>query len=635
MDDSPMSSGDSGVDDATLQAMSKLAAHDAMLVHAWLKSALEPSLAAKNAYAFKNRIKPFNEIIAKVQAKRRHEDEWQRKPAYAPADLTDISGFRIVSLFNAEIPVVLGHLLDLLETPVAAGSAGAFREKPVEEVIFFSSRREGDPLSIIEQVRKIVIAHGYHDVLTIPHGPSGEPTSSYSSVHVIVRSQVAVPGANPLVAASEIQLRSVFEEAWGEINHRLKYAPAKRERARAVPPSTEADDFGSLWLHLDALKSLTDGCAQYADLINLQLADHRAQQAQRLPQPTDSAAQLLETFRGCSTSLFSKVERAVALRTQATTTARRASETADTDSTEHKRLFLEAGRTFNEAAEAVRLGTETLDDVRRRELEISLLEEVAYCYLFSGNSEMQVRAETIYEELVQADPNNVEALARLAQIKRDARNLDEARVLMETALEEDRRRNPTEHRSQIRWLLCRNLAVWYREIFESDRSSADATRLLDMAVSLSEQAIVAAPTDRQRHGASLNLLYYLGVLYSRAAEKSKQTIAERALPLLSQARDNALQDRWPTANLDILMSAESTFGTAERAKALASTIVRQLRLRMEEGEASAGTARALSVLPVDEQDIYLSAMELLAGPDSPPSRPAQGCLPAFLSRFMI
>jgi hypothetical protein len=249
--------------DAVLLRESKVAAHDAGRVHAWVKSILEGSKAAEKAYAFKHRLKPFDEIFAKVRAKRNHEDPALRKPGYGVADLTDISGFRIVSLFNAEIPVALGRLLDLLKTPIPAGSPGAF---------------------------------------------------------------LPVPDEAPLIAASEIQLRSVFEEAWSEVNHRLKYAPAKRERARGGIAADVAGEEAAVLQHLDALKSLTDGCGQYADLINLDLTSRRERRGDRLPQPTESAEALLRSFRGCSPDVYGKVKQAFELRTEATAAARSVSE---------------------------------------------------------------------------------------------------------------------------------------------------------------------------------------------------------------------------------------------------------------------------------------------------------------------
>lgn len=590
--------------DAVLLKDCKVAAHDAERVHRWVKSILEGSKAAEKAYAVKNRVKPFDEIFAKVLAKRNHEDLAQRKPAYRPADVTDISGFRIVSLFNTEIPVALGRLLDLLKTPIPAGSPGSFVLNPVDEIILFSSRAEGDPLSISAEVKAIVREHGLDQKLNVP------AAATYSSVHVIVRSRVAVPGGAPLIAASEIQLRSVFEEAWSEINHRLKYAPAKRERARGHIFIDDAGDEKTVLLHLDALKSLTDGCGQYADLIYRDLATRRASRGDRLPQPTDSAELLLQAFRSCSSELYGKVEQAFQFRTEATAAARSVSENPDGASADRKQLFFNAGLLFAEAFGRIGFEEAFGEDARRQKLETILRREMAYCYLFSGNAELQLRAEKLYGELIDADVNNVDALTRLALIKRDAQNVSEARFLMETALREDMQQNPGEHRSQIRWLLCRDLAVLYWEIFESDRASADADALLGRAIELSQQACAAAPTDRQKSGASLNLLYYLAAQYSRADTGTQAALVERAAPLLAAAWADERSEHWDADRLDTLLHAECAFGSQQRAVELATMIIERLKARRT-GTPST-PSEALRAMSAEDQDYYLFAMEVLA-----------------------
>jgi hypothetical protein len=231
---------------------------------------------------------------------------------------------------------------------------------------------------------------------------------------------------------------------------------------------------------------------------------------------------------------------------------------------------------------------------------------------------MQTRAETIYQGLLEADPNNVDALARLAQIKRDAENLGEARLLLEAALREDSHRHPPEHKSQIRWMLCRNLAVVYWQISEADRLSVESVHLLDMAVTLSERAIGAAPTTRQRFGASMNLLHYLGALYVRAGAVDKQAVAKRARALLKRLRREMPDEVRPVAIMDILMRAELAFGTTAKARAVALAIVQQLKTKMSGVSGSAGFQR----LTEEEQDDYLAAMDLLAGSEgSSPSQP--------------
>ncbi len=247
-----------------LKTECEFAVYRAGVVHSWLDPILRRSLAAERAYAFKGRTKTADDIFNKVQGRRNHEDLAQRQPKYRPSDVTDASGFRIVKLFNAEVPQALNDLLSLLKTSLPGGKVDGRLKggglNGVREIEFHTSRRQDDPLSIYEQVKAVVEMHGL--VLRPP-----SKASSYSSVHVLLACEVG----QDVGAWSEIQLRSVFEEAWSEISHRLKYAPAKLARALNSDPGTEHEALSDLLLHLDALKSLTDGCAQYADLINRQL----------------------------------------------------------------------------------------------------------------------------------------------------------------------------------------------------------------------------------------------------------------------------------------------------------------------------------------------------------------------------
>ena len=270
-------------DDPDLRTDCQAIAYRAGQIHDWLGEVLRTSAAAERAYAFKARKKTADDIRNKVWARRKHEDPEQRDSNYTPVDVTDASGFRIVKLFNAEVPEALEQLLQLLKTPIPAGNLkGALRDGGVREIEFHTSRRLDDPLSIYQAVKDVVERNGFElktsaDVSEVRRSSK----SSYSSVHVLLECEVLEASGDPICSYSEIQLRSVFEEAWSEISHRLKYAPAKVARASGAVPVEKNEPLSDAFLHLDALKSLTDGCAQYADLINRQAPEpcHGARRA--------------------------------------------------------------------------------------------------------------------------------------------------------------------------------------------------------------------------------------------------------------------------------------------------------------------------------------------------------------------
>src|SRR5665213_2101089 len=376
-----MSDDDTGEHDgADLKERCQSAAYRAACVHKWLAPLLRDSAAAKRAYAFKDRVQSADDIYKKVLGRRHHEETKRRNPNYQPNAVTDASGFRIVKLFNAEVPQSLDELLSLLnlklnETVDPASQNGKLRK--VTEIEFHTSRRFDDPLSIFEGVQAAVEKHGFKLRPSAKNAAGQGTASSYSSVHVIVECEV---GDN-IVGCAEIQLRSVFEEAWSEISHRLKYAPIKVARATGPLAAPNSDHLSTAWLHLDALKSLTDGCAQYADLINKQTqigADARADRSKVLP--LDVGARSEQMFVGYGPDMLEAVKRAYQRRSQAV---------ALKDALPRAAGFRDAAELFQVAMNIFKRDQseegERLFDVLR--------EEFAFCCMFSDNEELRSRAE--------------------------------------------------------------------------------------------------------------------------------------------------------------------------------------------------------------------------------------------------
>src|ERR1700722_15564728 len=87
-------------------------------LHDWLMPPLAAIAVSKKAY-FKNRKKPWFEIQKKVIRKRR-----EGRPDFAVTEVTDVSGFRIVSLFHDELPGIFEAVLDLVDVLRAGKQPG-------------------------------------------------------------------------------------------------------------------------------------------------------------------------------------------------------------------------------------------------------------------------------------------------------------------------------------------------------------------------------------------------------------------------------------------------------------------------------------------------------------------------------
>lgn len=570
----------------------KQVALDAETVHKWLKPLLQDSAATRGAYAVKDRLKPWYEIRQKVLAKRHDSDPTRRKASYSPDDITDASGFRIVSLFNSDIPGVLDKLLQLIESPLTS-DAGRFKDPAIKEIIFYSSRRQGDPMSIKPQVVDVVRSHGLESVFSEPPGSA----SSYSSVHVIVESEAGSSPDNSSSAFSEIQLRSVFEEAWSEINHRLLYAPAKRARAETDGASPAASENQSAYLHLDVLKSFTDGCAQYADLIRQLFPDPQPSPANRSPSSLDETERSIALFKRRPPQERKLAEKAFRLRDAAEGLK---------DGNRHA-AFEKAAIAFQEAVNKLFEDKDPPTD-----LYWVLQEERAYSLMFAGNEELRSQSEKIYREILAAYPQRVSALLRLGQIRRDADDYREAENLLTEAL---RRAEDSPEAAKSLPIIQRDLAYVYWRQVDLNPFLEEAGKLLKKAIQLTEKAYQGTNKASFKLAVCNNLLYYLLLYLPEAPDGEKDERTEQARTLLQTLRQQEDIENWTTLRLDTMMRAEYTLGDKMIARKLAEEILKRLNKAIETSPSIASNRVSrmdrLKILSRDELDVYLTAQDIV------------------------
>ena len=113
--------------------------------------------------------------------------------------LTDMIGVRVLHLFKdnwLEIDNTLSKLYD-----------GKIREK-----IFYI--RKGDEIHGDNDLEALSKKHGFEFI---------EKESGYRSAHYLIKRDILVDSGDTFTTYAEIQVRTVFEEAWGEINHEIQY----------------------------------------------------------------------------------------------------------------------------------------------------------------------------------------------------------------------------------------------------------------------------------------------------------------------------------------------------------------------------------------------------------------------------
>lgn len=579
-----------------------MAAASADMVHRELRSVLDQSSARSEAYAFKDRIKPWYSVRDKVLRKRA-----EGRLDYEAWDVKDASGFRIVTLFNAEIP----HRLDLMLGLVSTGEGCLVKGLGhVFEIEIHTNRREDDPLAITRRVNEVVERWGLAGKLQSFNVAAR--FSSYSSVHLVL----GFPSTDrmPNGARSEIQIRSVFEEAWSEISHKLGYGPDKA--AAAVGGVTERTRPQAWKQHLDALKSLADGCAQYSDLI-AQEAGWRPGAGSggvSAPRSVESSNEEWRTFfSALPPDLFNTVEAAMHERDEAE--AMRGSEGQSLP--EAAAAFRSAGDKFERLLE--HFERNSVPSVAERHVN-GVRAECAYCYMHSRDAELVNRAEQLWRQAIKVDPEFVAALHRLGSLLLNSSRYEEAGQVLDSAraVAEPKLADGGQGVAERMRLIHRDLGINYWRLSQFADSKGARIALLRNSVEVTLRALVVSDNEANVRTMAANALYCLAELSELDAEGAAAH-SEQAVRLLGRLRalpsygSWAPGGAWSVMRLDSIMRGEAAFGNKAVAVEVARELIKRLGVQMAQlAEIAGSRGRALDLLDADERDIYLVASELVA-----------------------
>lgn len=193
-----------------------------------------------SCYAYKSRVKPETRLLEKLERKR------AAKPDYTLQSITDVVGLRIVTLFRREMPDVVRQIASLINHDLPI-TPNAFERCCLKEVIIYSTNPSFD--EIAHSIKEYFIEIGTEAQIK-------ESREGYSSIHIV--SSIGATNKVPV----EIQVRTVFEDAWGEIDHKFGYVfRSGKENGLPIKGSRYVQD------HLKILKKFSDACAEYADII--------------------------------------------------------------------------------------------------------------------------------------------------------------------------------------------------------------------------------------------------------------------------------------------------------------------------------------------------------------------------------
>lgn len=365
-------------------------------------------------YTFKSRHKAAGAILSKV---RRKQEEQLRTGTggnsyhYTPDSVTDTWGCRYVTLYQSQIPTTVRALLSDFD------AYNSTNERKIElvEFVIYTNRPTEDPLSItkstLEVLKTCQISSGPKPEVKLPENRK----SAYSSVHLIFAMPVAVdfPGTSRVeeVAKFEVQVRDIFEEGWGEIQHNLIYS----EKDKVGQASTETHAFDPLWQpHLNALKTFVDGCSQHASIIksSYDFILHRS-----MPTLDTESATPQITDRDAIIKALNKPENkeavgSVALAYDILIDAQNAQVREEAQS-----QYIAAAEQFKKAMGL--LGDRSSSPIKARHnipAEYFLKTELANCNAFSRVPDRQREAMDLYEQLIAAYPEDPTVHLRLGNV---------------------------------------------------------------------------------------------------------------------------------------------------------------------------------------------------------------------------
>lgn len=175
----------------------------------------------------KSRVKSRKSLEKKLQIKA------AKKPGYLIGNITDLVGIRFVCHFQSDVEQVIDLILRLnSEKSCFSGLAEDGR-------LYTTKSHNQDALSAT--IEKIFVGYGFKVV-------HEHKDSRYTSLHLVC--MLKDFHDFPI----EIQVRTVFEDAWSEIEHALKY-----KNEGIIPSSAEK--------HLRVLNSLVQTCSEYSEAI--------------------------------------------------------------------------------------------------------------------------------------------------------------------------------------------------------------------------------------------------------------------------------------------------------------------------------------------------------------------------------
>ena len=216
------------------------------------------SISERN-YALKCRIKSIQSLTKKVSTKTAAD--------YTAMTATDIVGLRILTIHSDELLLATRDFLELVrfgQSEQIGLFAGPHLQDAISEIIVYRSKNNSEPYELVYSVLRTL--NVFRNVTDEPLIDMAKATDDkpYSSIHIVCWC-VSNHGGRITKIPLEVQIRTVFEDAWNEVDHPLRYKGIRNE---IEAMTTDKRRFAeSIISQLTTLKSSLENCGKQADEI--------------------------------------------------------------------------------------------------------------------------------------------------------------------------------------------------------------------------------------------------------------------------------------------------------------------------------------------------------------------------------
>jgi ppGpp synthetase/RelA/SpoT-type nucleotidyltranferase/3',5'-cyclic AMP phosphodiesterase CpdA len=560
-------------------------------------------------YSRHGRVKRRDRIVEKVLRRRR-----DGLHHFQVEDLTDVCGFRYVSLYQSSVPLIVERLLQAI--PPRGPRESPFCCEGGIEIEVHTSRQPEDPLSIVDSVQEVV--NRVDSSLRAEVRPS---RTGYSSVHLVIRCRIEEPGEAAYVFPVEFQVRSILEEVWGQLDHKLRYQSGRG----AV---------GERWhRHLNVLKGHLDALIPYIDLIKAHSEEKIAPppevtETRRTIEPPQRELQRLREA-GLPNPPLRQVEDAYELWKQA----------------DASQQFGGKPGLYREAADAFLPFVKGSPDVVKdtsvsQRLAYTARLERAYLLMYTNDSRELAESRTIYEQIIDEWPNDATAPYRLGQVLRRQTHLEEAIERFEEAIRKIESNDDWRLRPYEGWVydFARlDLGLTHFRRFEKAGSTDLREAAIGKAIEYTDRVLAQHTEPKARWHAANNLLYY--------ACEERRFRSNRARWMISDDNFRSLivdldSPEWAASyeQFDTLARAYDLLGDRPKAVAFANRVCEWLEVaavRRSDGLVSLNEGQRTFqqvgrmmeyLINDDERDALLFALDLLE--KSPDAKDDSGRVPS-------